>query len=183
MENNAPAITHLPISALDKRTTHTGLEGRSGAKETIHQFEAYSYFCQASDQFPECRINDLIKKVATQFNQSPRTVLNWYKSLRWADRYREWRSKQKEISMTMPEKKVVEMVKDLERISRSGSSILHAWMQSLDPKKLVGKEVELIATMVLKATELAMRHNGPIEADHGAGISFKANNVQLVIKE
>jgi hypothetical protein len=36
---------------------------------------------------------------------------------------------------------------------------------------------------VLKATELAMKHNTPVETDQGGGISFKANNVQLVIKE
>lgn len=182
METPPVPINHN-ITALDKRTVHTGLEGKTGFKETIHQFEAYSYFCEASDQYPERRINEIIKMVADKFNQSPRTVLNWYKGLNWAHRYREWRGKQKELSLSDPDKKIIEMVKDLEKLSRQGSSVLYTWLTTMDPKKLLGKEIELIANLVLRATEIAAKHSGSVSTEKEQGIHVKGHNVQLVIKE
>jgi hypothetical protein len=181
METDAPVITQIPLNALDKRTTHTGLEGSGGLRETVHQFEAFSFYCEASDQYPEKKINEVLSMVASQFNQAPRTILNWYKNFRWANRYREWRHKQKELSISDPQKKVLEMVKDLEKLTRQGTSILYAWMQSLKPKDLLGKEVELIATIVMRSAEIASKQQG-IQQDP-QGINIKGHNVQLVIKE
>jgi len=181
METNAPVITQIPLTALDKRTTHTGIEGSGGLRETVHQFEAFSFFCEATDQYPEKKINEVLSMVSKQFNQAPRTILNWYKNFHWSNRYREWRHKQKEISLSDPQKKVIEMVKDLERLTRQGSSILTAWMQTLDVKKLVGKEVELIANIVMRAAEIASKNQGA-QSDQ-QGINIKGHNVQLVIKE
>lgn len=166
-----------------QRITFTGFIGVGGAKETTKQFEAYTHFCEVSERNPELRINDILGKVTKNFNQSPRIILNWYKELKWAERYRGWRSKQKELSLRDPEKKVIELVKDLEKVGRAGTTLLYEWIQTLQAKNMVGKEVELVANIVLKATELAMRYHAALPQSDTSGISFKANNVQLVIKE
>lgn len=180
---NLPSVTQVPITALDRHTTHTGLEGRRGQRETLHQHDAFAFFCSASDQYPEKRINELLGMVAEKFAQSPRTVLNWYKAFKWSSRYREWRQKQKELSLDDPNRKVVEMVKDLEKLARQGSTVLYGWLTSLDPKKIAGKEVDLVTQIVLKSVELAGKQHGTIDDGSNKGISVKGNNVQLIIKD
>jgi len=161
---------------------HTGYVGADKQYETYNDLNMFHYFCELSDKEPDKRVADLCREVAKRFNLTESTVFKKYKHLHWGRRYLKWRTDEKQLAVDDPRRKVGEMVKDLEKISKKGADVLYQWMLTLEPKKLVGKEVELISNLVLRSIELASKAGG-VTTDNPAGINVKGHNVQLVIKE
>jgi hypothetical protein len=168
---------------VDTSRNLTGFEGKRGYKETQVHREMFALYCDKLIREPDKYIKDILAEIGQQYNRQPVTMKKISEDGCWPQRFKDWRKTSKEIGVHDPRFRVNEMVKDLEKLSKQGSNVLYDWLQQLDPKKLVGREVELISNIVLKATELAAKAADATPDNNSGGINVRGNNVQLIIKE